>query len=61
MANFVVNFILILLIASFLPAAVMSGPAAYALCMATCMGVSGAVLTAFCAALCGPTLLAPSA
>jgi hypothetical protein len=60
MANFASNFILIVLIASLLPTAVMPGPAAYAACMATCMGFSGAVLTAFCALLCGPTLAAPT-
>ncbi|UJR07144.1 hypothetical protein I4U23_011432 [Adineta vaga] len=60
MKNFIRNSILILLIVSVILSTTSAGPNAYAGCMTTCMGVSGAFLTIPCAVLCAPTLLAPT-
>jgi len=60
MTSFVAKFILILLIASCLPTETVAGPAAYAACMTSCMGLSAFALTAACAAMCAPLLFAPT-
>jgi hypothetical protein len=60
MTSFITNFIFVLLIASCLQTATIAGPVAYAACMTACMGASGFVLTAACAVMCAPLLVAPT-
>lgn len=60
MANFTVNLLLILLIASVLPTAVMSMPILWVICMSSCTAATTPIALLGCIAMCAPLLPAPT-